>query len=75
VAWPELFPFADAKALESAKKLGLKADPKLLATRVETRVEFARLMAALVRVQLNRKHDGVIEAASGHAFSPPGVSV
>jgi len=74
VAWPELFPFADAKAVESANKLGLNADPKSLAALVNTRNEFARLMAALVRVQLNHKHDGIIEAASGRAFSPPGVS-
>lgn len=64
VAWSELFPFADAKAVESAKKLGLKADPKSLAALVKTRIDFARLMAALVRVQLDRKHDGIIEAAS-----------
>jgi hypothetical protein len=59
----------------SAKKLGVEADPKSLAALVKTKVEFARLMAALVRVRLNHKHDGVIEAASGQAFSPPGVSV
>ncbi len=68
VAWPELFPFADVKALEGAKKLGLKADPGSLAAFVKTRVEFARLMAALVRVQLDDRHDTIIEAARGHAF-------
>jgi hypothetical protein len=73
VAWPELFPFADAKAIESANELGLKADPKSIAALVEGRVEFARLMAALVRVQLNHKHDEIIEAASGHASSARGV--
>ncbi len=75
VAWPELFPFADAKALESAKKLGLKADRESLAAFVKTRVEFARLMAALVRVELDRKRDSIIEAARGHAVSSPTLSV
>ena len=75
VAWPELFPFADAKALESAKKLGLKADPKSLAALVKSKLEFGRLVAALVRVELKHEHDRIMEAANGHVFSPPGASV
>ena len=75
VAWPELFPFADAKAVESAKRLGLKADPKSLVALVKTKIEFARLMAALVRVQLSHGHDRIIEAASGHAVPSPAFPV
>jgi hypothetical protein len=75
VAWPELFPFADAKAMESVKKLGLKADPELIAALVKSRVEFTRLMAALVRVQLNHKHHEIMEAASGHVSFARGISV
>jgi hypothetical protein len=40
---------------------------------VENRIEFARLMAALVCVQLNHKHDGISEAASGQASSARGI--
>jgi hypothetical protein len=75
IVWPELYPFADAKAVEGAKILGLKADPKSLAGFVKTRVAYARLMAALVRVQLDRKHDEIMKAVSGHVISRPGVSV
>lgn len=63
LAWPELFPFADRKALTSAKKLGLPADARKLASLVRGRRTFARLVAALVRVELERKHDEVLQAA------------
>ena len=69
--WPELFPYADAKAIESARKLGLKEEPQALAGLVETRDEFARFVAALVRVQLNHKHHEIIEAAHGYRASKP----
>jgi len=64
VAWPELFPFIDAKAAESAAKLGLQADPQSLAALVRTKTKFSRLTAALVRVQLSHKHEEVIQAAA-----------
>lgn len=63
LAWPELFPFADDKALASAKKLGLPADPKRLRALVRSRRDFVRLVAALVRVELEHKHDEILAVA------------
>lgn len=60
LAWPELFPFADEKALASAKKLGLPADSKKLAALVRGRENFVRLVSALVRVQLDHKYDEIL---------------
>ena len=64
VAWAELCPFADRRALASARKLGLRAEPRALARLVE-RSDFARLVAALVRVQLAGQHDRVLEHVRG----------
>jgi endonuclease III len=65
VAWDELYPFADRRALQAAQRLGLGGDPRALARLVDggTR-EFARLVAALVRAGLERDYDGVREQAS-----------
>jgi hypothetical protein len=63
LAWPELFPFADPKALAGAKTLGLPADAARLAAIVRGRQKFARLVSALVRVQLEHKQDDVLAAA------------
>jgi endonuclease III len=51
IVWPELYPFADRKALETAAQLGLDDDPRALADRVP-RKDLPRLLAALVRVSL-----------------------
>lgn len=67
VAWPEVFPFADAKALAGAKRLGLPSDPEQLSKLVRGRKQFARLVAALVRVQLERKHADVIAQATSES--------
>lgn len=50
-AWPELYPFADAKALEGAAALGLPAEPEALAELVDPE-DFPRLVTALVRMEL-----------------------
>ena len=63
LAWPELFPFADEKALASAKKLGLPADSKKLAALVRSRRDFVRVVSALVRVQLEHRHDEILAAS------------
>lgn len=63
LAWPELFPFADDRVLAAAKELGLPADPHALAKAVHGRREFARLVAALIRVHLDRKYEEVREEA------------
>jgi hypothetical protein len=63
LAWPELFPFADGKTLEGAKRLGLPADVSKLASLARTRQNFVRLVSALVRVQLERRQDEVLADA------------
>ena len=63
LAWPELFPFADERALASAKKLRLPADAEQLKTLVRSRRDFVRLVSALVRIQLEHSHDEILVAA------------
>jgi len=62
VAWEELFPFADRRALEQAERLGLPGDAGALA-RGHDRRTFARLVAALVRSALAKDTDAVLETA------------
>jgi hypothetical protein len=62
LAWDELYPFADARALDAAQRLGLGNDAKALAKHV-SRQDFPRFVAALVRVGLAKDHDEVLEAA------------
>ena len=62
IVWDELFPFADRRALETARRLGLEDDAGRLARRVP-RNDYARLLAALVRTGLAKDVDGVLEAA------------
>ena len=62
VAWEELFPFADRRALVGAKELGLEDDAEALLRLVGDR-NFARLVAALVRVMLEGDQDEVLEEA------------
>jgi hypothetical protein len=49
VAWPEIFPYMDAKAAQSAAKFGVQADQRNLARLMKNRDEYARIVAALVR--------------------------
>jgi endonuclease III len=53
--WAELYPFADKRAVHAAGKLGLPRDAESLA-RLVPRAQFARLVAALVRVDLAKAH-------------------
>lgn len=62
VAWIELHPFADQRALEGAKKLGLEADASSLA-RLVSKKDFPSLVAALVRVGLEKDHERVLKEA------------
>jgi hypothetical protein len=62
VAWEELFPFADRRALNAARRLKLPKDPERLLT-LAGRSDYPRLVAALVRVELDDGYDGVRQAA------------
>jgi hypothetical protein len=63
IAWDELFPFADRRALGAASRLGLEDDTGKLARRV-SRKDYPRLLAALVRTCLANDFDEVLRAAS-----------
>ncbi len=56
IAWDEVYPYADDRILTAAKRLGLPADTQKLAELVP-REAFPRLVAALIRVQLNKAYD------------------
>nr|WP_299241556.1 hypothetical protein [uncultured Halomonas sp.] len=62
LCWEEYHPFADKMALASSVKLDLGDDAEKLAKRVDSN-DFARLVAALVRAQLAKDHDRVLEVA------------
>jgi hypothetical protein len=62
VAWEELFPFADRRALDAAGRLKLPKDPGKLADLVGA-ADYARLVAALVRVELDDDYEAVRAAA------------
>jgi hypothetical protein len=64
LAWDELYPFADDRALRTAERLGLEGDAKALAKRLPKQ-EFPRLVAALIRVGLAKDVDAVLQHAKG----------
>ena len=55
MAWQELRPFTDRKALQAAEKLGLPKTAKGLAGKV-SEADFPRLVAALVRTDLAKDY-------------------
>lgn len=62
-AWEEIYPFADRKSLKAAGELGLPGTAEALAKLV-SRQEFPRLLAALVRTDLNHDYTQVSEQAA-----------
>ena len=58
LAWNELYPFADAHALEAGAKLGLGDDARQLAAHVD-RDRFPALLTALVRADLDKALDDI----------------
>lgn len=58
LAWPELNPFADTKALQSADRLGLPKTAPGLAGHVSDKA-FPRLVAALVRTDLAKDYAAI----------------
>jgi endonuclease III len=60
--WDELYPFIDEKAQDAAQKLDLPTDAEALIA-LSDRADFPKLMAALVRVDLDDAYDQVTEAA------------
>jgi endonuclease III len=62
VAWDELFPFADDRSLEGARKLGLPDSPQALVDLAGAE-DYPRLVAALVRMQLQKGLEDVRQRA------------
>jgi hypothetical protein len=62
VSWDELFPFADRRALDAAGRLRLGKDATSLA-KLAGENQFPRLVAALVRVELDDDYGEVRKAA------------
>lgn len=60
--WAEVYPHADQRVLKAAKQLDLGSSAKELSSLVP-RQDFPRLVAALVRVDLEKKYDEVRRAA------------
>lgn len=63
VAWPELVPFADRRALKTARRLGLHGDAHDLAKLVSKK-DFPKLVAGLVRVSLAKDYQRVKQSAA-----------
>lgn len=57
-AWDELYPFADARALEAGRRLGLGDDAQDLAAHVE-RARFPALLTALIRADRDKALDDI----------------
>lgn len=62
-SWDELYPFADDRVLEAAKRLDLGDDAGALTRRADGPAEYARLVAGLIRVDLSDAYDAVLEEA------------
>ena len=60
VAWEELFPFADERACQNARTLGLPADAMALLELVG-KDDLPRFLSALVRVGLTGEREAVLE--------------
>lgn len=63
VAWDELVPFVDRRALSAARRLRLGHGAREL-SRLVAEADFARLVAALVRTDLAGDHEAILEAAA-----------
>ena len=62
--WDELYPFADRRVREAARRLRLGDDAEAL-TRLASGEDFVRLVNGLVRVDLDGVYEDVIALASG----------
>jgi endonuclease III len=63
LAWDELFPFADRRALDMARRFGLGSSAEELSQLVDRR-ELPRLLAGLVRVDLADEADDLLRAVA-----------
>jgi endonuclease III len=59
--WEELRPFADRRALATAERIGLPADPARLA-RLAGQDDLSTLVAALIRLHLDKGYKSLLDA-------------
>lgn len=64
LVWDELFPFLDERAMRGARELKLGADAGAIRALVGSRREYVRLVAGLVRVQLENRQEEVLRVAT-----------
>jgi len=62
LVWDEQYPYADARALGAAERLGLGADTATLQRLTDGVEQFTTLVAALVRCSLAGDHDEILAA-------------
>jgi endonuclease III len=62
--WPSVAPYADAKMIEGARRVGLPADRDELAAVLAASKQPTRLAAALVRVSLSHRAAGEVTAGA-----------
>jgi hypothetical protein len=68
LAWDELRPFADRRALDAARRLRLGGNARALAKLTDGAPrDYARLVAALVRTELDDDYDAVRKVAADRA--------
>lgn len=63
IAWKELRPFADRRALDASTELGLGGDARALEKLASGPKQFVSLVAALVRTALDSDYDEIMSAA------------
>lgn len=64
LVWDEHYPYADDRALDSARRLGLGGDVETLCRHAVGAEQFTTLVAALVRCGLAHDHDDILANAA-----------
>lgn len=64
VAWDEIHPFADRKALQAADALGLPDDPTRLARLLERKRDLPRLLSALIWIEQDDERKALLDEAA-----------
>ena len=63
LVWGEIYPYCDARVLQTARRLKLGTTPREL-SKVVRRKDFTRLVAALIRTELAKDSKEILKAAA-----------
>lgn len=63
IVWDEIYPYADDRVVDAARRLGLGADVEEWRDLTRSRRDFVRLVAGIMRVRLDDAFDEVCRAA------------